>query len=147
MAIERRTERPQARVEVRDHPEAEEAISGDLLVAADALSNRAAVTAREREQRKCLAGPRPPKLASACLAQPIDGRRIPREEIQSWRDAVHAVNEKRKVNARIPPQRVPRRSPVRHRARQHREKTRRVDGRPSVEGDGAAALQDEITIR
>src|SRR5262249_43004511 len=143
-AIERRPESGEARVEVGQHAEAEEAVGGDVLIAAQTLRLRAAVAAREQEERQRVMRAPPEKLGVARLAQPFQRRTIAHEQIKSRLHFVDAVNEQRQVNPRVPPQRIPRRGLSRHRALQDREEAVRGDRRGAVERDGAAPLQDEL---
>src|SRR6185503_8018316 len=52
MAVEGRATRVEAALEVGDHPEAETAVAGNCLIAADALRDGAAIAARQREERQ-----------------------------------------------------------------------------------------------
>jgi hypothetical protein len=56
VTIERRTERLQAHVKVGEHPEAEETVSRDVLVAADPRPERAGIAARQAPKRQSFVG-------------------------------------------------------------------------------------------
>ena len=71
VTVERRTEILQTCFEVGNHSEAEEAVGRDLLIAAHALGEATAITAREEEERQPIGRARPQEVTPHRLLQRV----------------------------------------------------------------------------
>ena len=84
-----------ARVELGDHAEAEESVGGDVLIAAEAPGERAAVAAASRNSGSVpWAGSHRNRGRTARTASSAAASRG--QHVQSRRDAVDAMDEQRK---------------------------------------------------
>src|SRR5262245_3355408 len=107
MAVERRTELGEAGVELRQHAEAEEAVRGDVLVAADTPGEGAAIAAREQEQRQAIGDLLPDEISGQRTLQRLSRPWISNQQVKARLDIGDAMNEQAEMNPRVPPQHVP----------------------------------------
>src|SRR5262245_5985603 len=143
MAVERRTELGEARVELREHAEAEESVGGDVLIAADAFGEPAAITAREEEERQTVGDLLPDEIARQRGLQCLGRTGVSDKQVEAGIDAAHAVDEEAEMNPRIPTQCVPRRRGVRDHLREQIEERAGRNRRPAVERHRAAPLKHQ----
>src|SRR5438046_5111040 len=100
MAVEGRTELGEACLEIGKHPQAEKAVRGDLLIAAQSLREPSTVAAMEQKDRQRGMGALPEEVTTAGRLQSFERPWISRKHVQPRLDIVYTVHEEREVNAR-----------------------------------------------
>ena len=146
--IERGAIRGQAVHVVRDHPQAEGSVAGDVLAAGDGGRERPTVPFLEqveREPRRTRGQTLPAKLPPHHFLEGRELAGISRERVEAPRDAFDAMDEDAEMDARPPGDRIPgHRSPAlrRHQPGEHAEERFLRDRRRAVHRHRASAAED-----
>src|SRR5207247_2172854 len=132
MAIERRSELLQARVELGHHPQAEKTVRSDFLIAAHALGKAAAVARRQPKKRESVGDLLPGEITADRGPQRIHRARVAHQQVETGVEPLDAVHEQCEVNSRIPPECVPWWTVEGHDARDDGEEATSINRRLSV---------------
>src|SRR5205807_1557648 len=155
--VEPRPVRNQLFLVLGDHAERERALAGDVLAAAHLRRELPRLAALEQIQREALRAARrrlPGEVrVHACLELLRLGR-VAHERVQARIGALHAVHKQAEMNRRLPGNRIPRygttgevQLDARHDALEHAVEALGRDRSPSVAGEKAAPLANDLSRR